>query len=208
MGKKYLKGFSNFGFHVIKKDTQDEYSVTGERVRVPSAKSCSPSDNRTDYKINADDGVWDSGSEWTDTSNEVVFVEMDLETLAQMTGATVNEDGAIDEGTLDVAPELAISYSALRADGGYRLYRYYNATVTKISVTHTTKGENNDAQVYTVAFSCVPRKCDGRVRRTKDIAKGESLDWFNAIDTVPSEAAANVEPTGNAPATNDEGTEE
>lgn len=203
MGKKYLKGFSGFGFHEVEKNTEDEYSVKGERIKIPSAKSCSPSDNRTDFKINADDGVWDSGSEFTDTTNEITFAELDLETLAKLTGATVNEDGSIDESSLDVAPELAISYSALRADGGYRLYRYYNATVTKISVSHTTKGENNDAQVYTVAFSCVPRKCDGRVRRTKDIAKGESLDWLNTIDSVPAEATtANQEPTG------DEGTTE
>lgn len=186
MGKKYLKGFSNFGFHEINEDTQDAYSVTGDRIKVPSAKSCSPSDNRTEFTINADDGVWDSGSEWTDTTNEVVFVEMDLETLAKMTGATVNEDGSIDESTLDVAPDIALTYSALRADGGYRLYMYYCAKATKVTVSHTTKGESTDAQTYTVAFSCVPRKCDGKVRRTIDIDKGESLEWLNTIPSYPA----------------------
>ena len=208
MSKKYLKGFSGFGFHEVENNTQDKYSVKGERVKIPSAKSCSPSDNRTDFKIYADDGVWDSGSELTDTTNEITFTELDLETLAKLTGATVNEDGSIDESSLDVAPELALTYRALRADGGYRLYKYYSAKVTKVTVNHTTKGENNDAQSYTVTFSCTPRKCDNKIRSTKDIDKDAPQDWLDTIDSVPSEAAANVEPTGNDPATNDEGTEE
>ncbi|MEE1075865.1 MAG: major tail protein [Acutalibacteraceae bacterium] len=202
MGKKYLKGFSGFGFHEVDKNTEDEYSVKGDRVKIPSAKSCSPSDNRTDFKINADDGVWDSGSELTDVTNEVTFAEMDLDTLAKLTGATVNEDGSIDESSLDVAPELALTYRALRADGGYRLYKYYVAKVTKVTVNHTTKGENNDAQSYTVTFSCVPRKCDNKLRSTKDIDKDVSQEWLNTIDSVPAEATtANQEPTGDEGAT-------
>lgn len=184
MGKKYLKGFSNFGFHKVSEDTEDKYSVTGSRIKIMSAKSCSPSDNRADFKINADDGVWDSGSDWTDTTNEIVFVEMDITKLAEMIGATVNEDGSIDESNLDVAPVLALTYAALRADGGYRLYKYYSATVTNVSVSHTTKGENSDSQNYTVTFSCIPRKCDGKIRSTLDIAKGEALEWLDSISSI------------------------
>ena len=198
MSKKYLKGFSGFGFHEIEENAQDKYSVKGNRIKVPSAKSCSPSDNRTDFKVYADDGVWDSGSEFTDTTNEITFTELDLETLAKLTGATVNEDGSIDESSLDVAPELALTYRALRADGGYRLYKYYSAKVTKVTVSHTTKGESNDAQTYTVTFSCTPRKCDGKIRSTKDIDKDASQEWLDTIATVPAESAT----------VNDEGTEE
>ena len=184
MSKKYLKGFSNFGYFKVTEDTADNYNAATERKRIPSARSCSPTDNRTDFSIPGDDGVWDSGSEWKDTTSEITFNEFDLETLADLTGAKVNEDGSIDEGILDNAPTVAINYSALRADGGYRLYCYFSSVATNIKVSHTTKSENTDAQSYTITFKHTPRKLDGVIRRTIDIAKGEKLDWLNTVNVV------------------------
>lgn len=193
--KLYLKGFANFGFFNVDQDTEDAYSVSeGDRKKVPSARTCSPTDNRTDFKINADDGVWDEGSDWTDTTMEVAFAQMELATLAAMTGAKVNEDGSIDEGALDTSPDLALTFSALRADGGYRLYRFYNAKVTNISVSHTTKGESTDAQVYTLTFKCIPRKCDQKIRTTLDIDKGDTLDWLESIPSTPTTQATPTTP--------------
>lgn len=196
MSKKYLKGFANFGFMPVTADTEESY-IAGTRTRVPSARTCSPTDNRQEYSINADDGVWDSGSDWIDTTNEIAFAEVDLSTLAAMTGATVNEDGSVDEGSLDVAPTIAINYSALRADGGYRLFRYYSCKATDVKVSHTTKGESNDAQVYTVTFKCTPRKCDNKIRSTIDIAKGEALSWLDTIEAYPAASAEPAENGGN-----------
>lgn len=197
MGKKYLKGFSDFGFFPVTADTEDSYT-TGNRTRVPSARTCSPTNNKQDYTINADDGIWDSGSELTDITNEVTFAELDLPTLAEMTGATANEDGSIDESTLDIAPLIAINYKALRADGGYRLYRYYACKVTDVKVSHTTKGESTDAQSYTVTFKCIPRKCDKKIKSTIDIAQGEALTWLDSIESYPVATLPepDPEPTG------------
>lgn len=190
MSKKYLKGFANFGFFKVAKDTEDEYSIEAPRTKVPSARTCTPTDNRSEYSIPGDDGVWDSGSEWTDTTNEITINEIELKTLAEMTGATINEDGSIDESSLDNAPHLAINYSALRADGGYRLYLYYCCKVTNVKVSHTTKSsDNTDAQSYTLTFKCVPRKCDGKIRRTIDVEKGAKLTWLDSVASYPAQPA-------------------
>ena len=182
--KLYLKGFSNFGYHKIKDDDAEKYSGAGERVKVPSARTCSPTDNRTDFSINADDGVWDSGSDWESTTLEIAVAQMELPTLAELTGATVNEDNSIDEGPLDNAPSIAPAFAALGADGGYRLYRYYSAKATNIAISHTTKGESTDAQVYTITFKATPRKCDGKIRSTTDVAKGAALTWLDTVTPV------------------------
>lgn len=188
--KLYLKGFANLGFFNIEEDTQDSYKTETTRTKLPSARSCAPTDNRTAFSIPGDDGVWASGSEWTSTSNEIVINEIDLETLAALTGASVNEDGSIDEGSFDNAPPIAMNYSALRADGGYRLFLYYCCKVTNVKVSHNTKSsESTDAQTYTLTFECTPRKYDGKIRKTIDIEKGASLEWLNNIASVP---AANV----------------
>lgn len=190
MSKKYLKGFANFGFFNVGEDTEDSYNVSTERTKVPSARTCTPTDNRSDYKIPGDDGIWDSGSEWTSTTNEIAINEIELKTLAEMIGADVNEDGSIDESALDNAPYLAINYSALRADGGYRLFLYYCCKVTNVKVSHTTKSsDNTDAQTYTLTFECVPRKCDGKIRCTIDVEKGAKLTWLDSVASYPAQPA-------------------
>lgn len=183
MSKKYLKGFSNFGYRPVTKNDTDGYTVDDEKyVSVPSAQSCSPSDNRQDFSIPADDGIWDSGSEWTYTDLEVTFAETELAILSELTGADFDsEDLEADEGVLDNAPEIAVSFSALRADGGYRLYRYWSAKCIGYTVSHQTKGQSQDAQSYTLRFRCIPRKNNGKIRATKDIAAGTALTWIRSF---------------------------
>lgn len=195
MSKKYLKGFANLGFFKVSEDTQDTYKAETSRTKIPSARSCAPTDNRSDYSIPGDDGVWDGGSEWTDTTNEITINEIELKILAEMIGATINEDGSIDESSLDNAPLLAINYSALLADNGYRLFLYYCCKVTNVKVSHTTKSsDNTDAQSYTLTFKCVPRKCDGKIRRTIDVEKGTKLTWLDTVDPYPITSTEPEEP--------------
>ena len=181
---KYLKGFNNFGVRSVTTNTNSTYLADDTSyLPVPGAQSCSPTDNRSDYKIYADDGVWDSGAEWETTNLDITVVESELATIAFILGLSLS-DGVLEEGVLDNAPELALTFSALRADGGYRLYRYYSAKCTGYKVSHTTKGQNNDAQSYTLTFECTPRKSDGVVRDTKDVAQGTALTWLTTFNTT------------------------
>lgn len=183
---KYLKGFNNFGVRSVTTNTNSTYLADDTSyLAVPGAQSCSPTDNRTNFNIRADDGVWDSGADWETTNLEITVVEAELSTIAFILGVALT-DGVLSESNTDEAPELALTFSALRADGGYRLYRYYSAKCTGYRVSHTTKGQNNDAQSYTLTFECTPRKSDGVVRDTKDIAKGTALTWLTAFNTTTS----------------------
>lgn len=183
--KKYLKGFANLGYSKLTENTTEKYAA--EKIKkIPGAKSCTPTDNRSEYEIDADDGVWDSGSEWTDTTQEITIVETDLKTLSEITGAEFKTDEELmEEGVFDNAPEIALTYSALNASGGYRLFRYYCCKATNYKVTHTTRGESNDAQSYTITFKCTPRKIDGKIRGTKDVAKDASLEFLNTLPALP-----------------------
>ena len=191
MAKLGLKGFSNFGFIPVVTNSASAYSATGEVERLVGAQSCSVDDQRTDFTINGDDGIYDSGSEWTNSTLTVTVAEMTLEQLAALTGATINEESdEMEECTLDAAPDVALTFSALRRDGGYRLYRYYIAKLTKYKVTHNTKGQNSgENQNYELTFLCSPRLVDSKIRATKEVAKGDALSW---LDTIPDEPV--VEP--------------
>lgn len=181
-----LKGFANLGAFPTITDTLTEYSASGTKLIFIGASSCSVTDNRTDFSIPGDDGVYDSGAEWTDSTLAPVVHEVDLTTLAALSGATLDEaKTALEEGTFDIPSPIALVFSALRRDGGYRLYRYYVCKLQSYAVSHATKGTSSDGQPYTLTLKCLPRKIDGLVRGTCDIANGAALTWLDAIPTVP-----------------------
>ena len=187
MGKKYLKGFANLGFIPVTKNDASGYTATGERKLLPGARSCAPTDNRSEFSIPGDDGIYDSGSEWTDTALVITVNEMSLDLLAELGGIDTGDvEDELEEGTFDVPPEVALTFSALRGDGGYRLYRYYAAKCTGYKVSHSTRGENNDAQTYELTFKCSPRVYDGHIRGTKDIAQGTAKTWLDTVPALPA----------------------
>lgn len=178
--KKYLKGFANLGFFEVLTNTTSAYACGVDRTEVVGAASCAPTDNKTDYSIPADDEIYDSGSEWTDTTLVIGVREMALETLGKLIGAEF--DTELKEGVFDETNEVALTFSALRRDGGYRLYRYFSCKCTGYKVSHTTKGENNNSQDYELTFKCSPRKNDGLIRTTKDVDKGEPLTYITSME--------------------------
>jgi len=188
MSKKALRGFANLGVIPVEEDTTTSYKVTAAVEKLIGAQTCAPTDNKEDFTIPADDGIYDSGAEWTSTTLVITVVEAVLKQLALMSGAEFDDDtDLMEEGVLDAPAELALTFSALRRDGGYRLYRYYMVKLNSYSVTHNTKGQDSgDAQSYELTFEATPRKVDGNIRGTLDIAKGESMDWLDEIPDVPT----------------------
>ena len=56
-----------------------------------------------------------------------------------------------------------------------------------LSLIHiSTRGQSNDAQTYELTFEASPRKIDGMVRGTKDVAKGTALTWLDTIPAMPA----------------------
>ena len=183
--KKALIGFSNLGVIDDVTDEFDEYSAAGEKTSLVGAYSCSPTDNKPEYTIPADDGNYDEGAEWEDTDIDIDVREMELKNLAKMSGAEFDTTEDLqEEGTFDDPVPLALTFASLRRDQGYRLFRYYVCKLMSYSVSHQTKGESADVQNYTLHIKCLPRKVDNKIRGTKDIAKGAALTWLNTIPGV------------------------
>lgn len=185
MPKKYLKGFNHFGYIPVTTNTPDSYTATGDKTLLIGARTCAPTDNKEEYSIPGDDGIYDSGSDWTSTTLVVTVNEMSLEQLADLSGVELSgtSGNELEEGIFTNPPEYALTFSALRSDNGYRLYRYYAAKCTGYNVSHSTKGSNNDAQTYELTFACTPRACDGKIRGTTDVTAGAALSW---LDTIPN----------------------
>lgn len=177
---KYLKGFSAFSYFPVTEDTTAAYTATPKTPLV-GAQSLSPSDTRNDFKIDADDGVYDQGSDYDSTELVVTVAEMALENLAELTGATYDEtEQVMTEKDVDIAPPVALTFRALLSNGGYRLYKYYACKLTGYKVSHKTRGSDS-AATYELTFKAAGRGMDGFVRDTKDIALGDPQTWLDTI---------------------------
>lgn len=185
--RKYLRGFNNLGIFPIITDTIQAYSA-GERVPIPGAVSCAPTDNKTEYTIPADDGVWDSGSTWDSSTVVINVVEAELEILSQLTGAEFDKSkNLMEETTVDDASPIAMNYAALRRDGGYRMFAWPSAKLMSYKISHTTRKEGApEVQNYELTFKCIGRKCDHKIRLTADTDEATSTTWLEDIPSFPA----------------------
>lgn len=185
--KKFLKGFANLGIFPELTDETDSYKTTAEsKIKFDGAVSCSVTDNKSTTNISGDDDpAWYVETQWSDTDLEITVRGVELSTLAEMLGAELTEDTILEETINLSVPRFGLTFSALRSDLGYRLYRYYSCSLTGYSVSHQTRADTTEAQDYTLRIKATPRKIDGAIRGTKDVAKDDSLEWLDSLPTLP-----------------------
>lgn len=193
MPKKGLKGFANLSYFPITADTGTAYTPGAKKALI-GARSCVPEDTRNEYKIPGDDGIYAQGSDYESTTLTIGVNEMGLDDIAAMTGSDFEGvPGELSESDLDNAPQLALTFSALMIDGGYRMYRYYNAKLVGYKADLRAKLDTgNEVNQYQLTFLCVARKTLGAsetkflIRTTKDAADATGLSWLNTIPAVPA----------------------
>ncbi len=191
--KKFLKGFANLNVFTDIQDELDAYGTLSEDARhaLSGAVSCTVTDNKTAASISGDDDPnWYTENVWATTDLEVTVHEMELATLADILGVSMGDDGVLEEGAFDESHTFALTFSALKSDMGYRMYRYHSCQLMSYSVAHKTRAATTEAQDYVLKIQAKPRRIDGKIRSTKDAAKGESLSWLEDIDKLPAALGA------------------
>lgn len=189
MPKYALRGFANLSFFPVTKDTVTEYTATPKTPLI-GARSCTTEDTRNEFKIPGDDGIYEQGSDYESTTLTIGVNEMQLKDLSTLIGADFEAvPGELNESEIDNAPAVALTYSALNIDGGYRMYRYYNAKLTAYRVDLRAKLDTgNEVNQYQLTFLCSARQAPGTnnkklVRTTKDAEDATGLTW---LDTIPA----------------------
>lgn len=187
--KKGLIGFANLGYFPITADDGKNYTP-GEKKRLIGARACSVEDSRQEYNIPGDDGTYAQGSNYESTTLTINVNEMDLENLAELSGAALSSGKELTDTPLDNAPQVALVFSALMLEGGYRMYMYYNAKLTNIKADLKAKLDTgNEVNQYQLTFRCSERKTLAKneskfaVRAIKDAEDAAGLTW---LDTIPA----------------------
>ena len=188
---KALRGFSNLSYFPITTNTAAAYTPSTKKALGIGARSLTKEDTRSEFKIPGDNGIYMQGSDFESTKLTIQVNEMDLATLAALTGAVYETTGDMPdellEGELDTAPAVALSFAGLMSDGSHRMYQYFCCNlVTYKADLKARLDTGNEVNGYTLEFLCSGRLVDQIVRSTKDSAlpvgsAAADISWLNTI---------------------------
>lgn len=170
-------------FFPITENTYTSYSV-GERIAVSGAQELTSESNVNEWKVYADDGVYDSGSDWNDSTFSLTLAGLPNSLRAFLEGGSYDEEN--DEYTFtsdSEAPEFALSFSSVAGNNTNEFTKVFCAKCTKINFEHKTKGSETSVTPAKVQGYFMPRKVDKAVFTKKDADDG-SADWLNEIASV------------------------
>ena len=156
-------------------------------ARGGTGRSATMDRSTEDYSILADDQIWDSGADFTGETLEITVIELGLPLMAALDGADYDEEeGVYSWGPGKTPPEIAIGFRALKADGTYRMVKYYSCSVTSITAEYATKGQNTEGTPYVLTLAAKTRIQDGQLYAMSDGTAAGDSTWLDTIDSLPT----------------------
>ena len=185
VAKKALKGFSGLQIAPVTQNDLLAY-ITGELVAVVGAQSMTRDPQTSEWSIDADDGVYDSGTDWTGDNVTITLAELPLAMRATLGGSNYDEvSGEYTFKSIDQAPEFAMTFKCLTTTAGiYRMFRFYSFKVKTITEEYRTKGKETSIQSVSITGQFLERKVDNSVFKAKDTSQESDLTWLDILDNV------------------------
>jgi phi13 family phage major tail protein len=179
---KALKGLKRFKIFPITANTASSYTV-GTAVPIGGMQSLSFSPETQDWKQYADDGLYDSGSDWLGCKFTLQLAECPIDLKQYFEGGEYNE--TTDEYTYhsdDQAPELAASFAALQSDGTYQGVKLFSLKCTSYKNDYKTKGESGEANPVTIEGTIMNKKSDNAVKTEKELENEAAFSWLDSLE--------------------------
>jgi phi13 family phage major tail protein len=184
MANNALKGLRAARLWPITTNDADTYA-TGTMVDLPGAQALTKEVSKSEFTIYADDGVYDSGSDFQYEDLTLTLAELTPELESKLSGGTYDAtDKKYTFKTTDSAPEFALGYAALKLDGKYRMFKHFVVKLLSVKIDHQSKGDGNDIQAYQLTFRGAQRKADNKIRETQDSATAD-YTWLDTIEQFP-----------------------
>jgi phi13 family phage major tail protein len=181
MPKKVLKGFKNLRIFPITKNDASGYT-TGTAVRVEGAQEFSSEPDAEAWTINADDGVYESGTDLNGFDFTLTLAELPLEVRSHFEGGTYDEEtGVYTFKSDDIAPEIGISFQALTSDKQYRMFKIYALRCSVITDAVKTKGGGDSSTPIEITGKITQRQLDNVVKDIKDSVTNADLTWLEKL---------------------------
>ena len=126
--------------------------------------------NTSDVTFYADDGLAESIKEFTDGSITMENDDLTNEVLADLTGATITEEGELTASGDDTAPYVRVGFLARKIKHGKSSYQgtvYMKVQFAIPAESYETKGQSTVFKSSTLTGS-IYRNADGEWKKQKD----------------------------------------
>lgn len=141
--------------------------------------------------IYADDGPDEVINQFKQGAFTLNVNDLKPSVVAALTGATVDNNGAVVHSDEDLAPPVAIGFRALKPNGKYRYFWLYRVTFSVPNDTFTTKGDSITVQTPKITGTVTRRhkvNALGRHPWKTEITDGEEgvsasavSSWFDDV---------------------------
>lgn len=184
MGKKALKGFSGLRIFPVTKNDGTGYTV-GAAIVISGAQSFSRSPETSEWKVYADDGIYDSGSDWQGDKVTIQLAELPLSVKKNFEGGDYDDaTGTYTFKSSSQAPELALGFKCLQSDGTWLMKKFYSFKASSLKDEHKTKGEGNDITPYTIEGTIMNKVINQDVKKEKIATSEADLAWLDTMDVA------------------------
>lgn len=179
--KKAAKGFKIRGIFPVTKNDATGYTV-GAKIAVSGAQTFTKSPEVSEWKIPADDGIYDSGSDWNGEKATLTLAECPLNLKKYFEGGEYDEaSGVYTYKSISQAPEIAMTFQVLQSDGTWLMVQLFSMKATSMKADYKTKGESGDISPVTIEFLVQNRVKDNDVKKEKEAAIESDLTWLDTV---------------------------
>ncbi len=180
MGKA-SKGFSKLGIFPITVNNSTTYTP-GTKVAITGSQSFSATPEVSEWKINADDGIFDSGSDWNGIKFTLTLAECPLTVKKYFEGGTYDADTKVySYYSYSQAPELGMSFQVLQSDNTKLMVRLFSLKCSSFKMDYKTKGESGDIAPAVIEGLIQNRKTDNKVKEEKETVTDADLTWLDTL---------------------------
>ena len=178
---KAAKGFSKLRIFLITVNTTTTYTP-GVKVDITGAQAFSAAPEVAEWKINADDGIFDSGSDWNGMKFTLTLAECPLTVKNYFEGGTYDVPTKVYTYKSDSqAPEIGMAFQVLQSDMTKLMVRIFSAKCSSFKMDYKTKGESGDIASATIEGLIQNRKTDNAVKQEKETVTDADLTWLDVL---------------------------
>ena len=183
---KAAKGFSGLRIFKVEQNDSAGYRVD-QKITITGAQSFTRSPETSEWKIMADDGVYDSGSDWQGEKFTLNLAECPLELKKYFEGGEYDDETQTYKYySHSQAPELAFAFKVLQSDKTWLMVKLFSVKCYSLRTDYQTKGESSDISPAIIEGIIKNRVIDNQVREEKEAPNEGALIWLDSINPVPT----------------------
>jgi len=173
-------------------DEANSYTADTPAYLAPAAEASQEPTTSFDIQY-ADDKAFDVMSAEGETKIGLTITNIDLATLAQITGRVFDAATGRFYDNGGVAPYMALSFRSLKSNGSYRYYQYLKGMFSMPKEDLATKGEKPEPKTLELTYTAIPTFCKfdlgdvidsvKRIIGDEDITAFDAAGWFDEVQT-------------------------